>query len=245
MPLRESAVRFLYRVLASPKSAQIVDRLESISERQRLGRLLAELRIDCVIDVGANEGQYARLLRRLGFTGLILSFEPSPDVFRSLSRALAGDSAWRGYNCGLGAEDRELDFNIFEHSQVSSFLPRGSRLQSKLVRTLQVPLHRLDCFLLTILPDWSRRRLFLKCDTQGFDVEVVKGSQGILPAIQGLQSELAVQSLYEGMPSYIDALRYYESLGYVLTDLLLNNRTTEGDALEYDCLMRRKGSLDR
>src|ERR1700684_3368754 len=89
--------------LASPSAAQFTERLKAVSERQVLGGLLSKLRIDCVIDAGANEGQYARLIRRLGFTGLILSFEPNFDVFQKMEHSFAGDHAWRGGNCALGS----------------------------------------------------------------------------------------------------------------------------------------------
>jgi FkbM family methyltransferase len=183
MTLREKLVRVAYATVALPTPASVLERLMAVAERQVLGRLLSKLGIDCVIDVGANEGQYARLLRRLRFTGLILSFEPNPDVFRVMQNAFAKDPAWRGYNCGLGSSEEELDFNIFEHSQISSFLPGSERLHSKLVRTARVPVRRLDAFLPAVLPDWSKRRLFLKCDTQGFDLEVVKGAEGALTRI--------------------------------------------------------------
>jgi FkbM family methyltransferase len=208
MSLREKLVRAVYAVVASPSAAPIVERLKAVSERQVLGDLLSKLRIDCVIDVGANEGQYARLLRRLGFKGLILSFEPNIDVFNVMQRAFANDRAWRGYNCGLGSADGELDFNVFEFSQISSFLPGSDRVHSKLVRTTKVPVRRLDSFLPTIVPDWSQKRVFLKCDTQGFDLEVVRGAEGALSAVYGLQSEIAVQSLYRGMPRYLEALSF-------------------------------------
>jgi hypothetical protein len=42
--------------LASPSAAQFIERLKAVSERQVLGGLLSKLRIDCVIDAGANEG---------------------------------------------------------------------------------------------------------------------------------------------------------------------------------------------
>ena len=242
MTLREKLVRTVYGAVASPASALVVERLKAVSERQVLGQLLKKLRVDCVIDVGANEGQYARLLRRLDFTGLILSFEPNPDVFQVMQKAFAQDTAWKGYNCALGSSDADLDFNIFEHSQISSFLPGSERVHSKLLRTVKVPVRRLDAFLEELLPDWRKRRLFLKCDTQGFDLEVVKGAEAALTAICGLQSEVAVQSLYRGMPRYLEALSFYESLGFVLIDLWLNNRTVDGDVLEYDCLMRRGGA---
>jgi FkbM family methyltransferase len=239
MVLREKLARAIYGTAASPLATRIVERLKAVSERQALGKLLSKLRIDCVIDVGGNEGQYARLLRRLRFTGLILSFEPNPDVFQVMQRAFSKDPAWRGYNCALGSSDGELDFNIFADSKISSFLSASELLRSEHVRTVKVRVRRLDAFLPTILPDWSKKRLFLKCDTQGFDLEVVKGSKGVSSAVCGLQSEIAVQSLYRGMPRYLEVLSYYESLGFVLTDLWLVNRTIDGDVLEYDCLMRR------
>lgn len=240
MALREKLVRAAYAAAASSIGAPVIERVKAISERQILGDLLSKLRIDCVIDVGANEGQYARLLRRLGFTGLILSFEPNIEVFEKMQQAHANDPAWRGYNCALGRADQELDFNVFEHSQISSFLPGSEKVHSKIIRTVKVPVRRLDEYLPTILPEWEKRRLFLKCDTQGFDLEVIAGAEGVLPQVYGLQSEIAVQSLYQGMPRYLEALAFYEGLGFVLIDLWLNNRTVEGDVLEYDCLMRRK-----
>jgi FkbM family methyltransferase len=215
-------------------------RVTAISQRETLGDLLAALKINYVLDVGANQGQYARLLRRVGYSGQILSFEPNPDVFQKLKLSFANDVAWRGFNCGLGSADGELNFNIFEESQVSSFLPANEQLHTKLLSTLKLPVRRLDAFVRNILPDWADHRFFLKCDTQGFDVEVLKGAEGVLTHVYGLQSEITVHALYRGTPRYLEALRFYESLGYVLVDLWLNNRTADGDVLEYDCIMRRK-----
>ena len=228
--------------VASPAAAPIVYRLRRISDLQVLAGLLSNLRIDCVIDAGANEGQYARMIRRFGFTGLILSFEPNREVFRLMQTAFAKDQNWRGYDCALGSSDGELDFHIFEFSPMSSFLPATHLVGTKLDRTVKVPVRRLDTFLPEILPDWSKRRLFLKCDTEGFDLEVVKGAAGTLPAIYGLESEVAMQVLFRGMPRYLEAMSYYESLGFVLIDLWVNSKAANGGALECECLMERNVS---
>ena len=50
----------------------------------------------------------------------------------------------------------------------------------------------------------------------------------MLESIHGLQSEVAVQSLYQGMPRYLEALGFYESLSFVVVNSLwLNNRTLD------------------
>lgn len=242
MNILDKLARAVDVTVASPTAAPIVERLRRISDSQVLGGLLSKLRIDCVIDVGANVGQYARLIRRFGFTGLILSFEPNPEAFGVMRSALAEDKNWRGYNCALGSSDGELDLNIFEYSPMCSFLPGNELVHSKLVRRAKVSVRRLDTLLPEILPDWSNRRLFLKVDAEGFDIEVVKGAAGALPAVYGLESEVAARVLFDGMPRYPEAMSYYESLGFVLIDLWLNSTTADGDALEFEVLMRRNGS---
>src|SRR4026209_949390 len=47
--------------------------------------LFERLAIDCVIDVGANRGQYGRLLRtEVGYRGYIASFEPQSTALKEL-----------------------------------------------------------------------------------------------------------------------------------------------------------------
>ena len=57
--------------------------------------------------------------------------------------------------------------------------------------------------------------------------------------ILGLQSEVSVVPLYDGMPHYTKSLETYERLGFGLVDLFVVNRTKEGHVMEYDCIMER------
>ncbi len=67
-----------------------------------LSQLFAYLQIDTVIDVGANHGQYASMLRDTCYAGWIYSYEPVKSIFDSLSARMAGDDRWRGFNFALG-----------------------------------------------------------------------------------------------------------------------------------------------
>src|SRR5690348_12404119 len=50
--------------------------------------------INCVIDVGGNRGLFAERLRTLGYTGRIVSFEPSPSTLPVITAAAERDPDW-------------------------------------------------------------------------------------------------------------------------------------------------------
>src|SRR5262245_45187471 len=89
--------------------------------------LVASLRtfdIDLVLDVGANEGQFAFELRRSGYTGKIVSFEPLSEAHVKLLQASDGDTKWDAYSrCALGDHNGEVELNIAGNSLSSSILP--------------------------------------------------------------------------------------------------------------------------
>jgi FkbM family methyltransferase len=49
-----------------------------------------------VLDVGANQGQFAVDFRNAGFDGRIISIEPRSEAFAVLQRYASGDPLW---NC--------------------------------------------------------------------------------------------------------------------------------------------------
>lgn len=99
------------------------------------------------------------------------------------------------------------------------------------------------CRLDNILPAEAKKsgfsRVFMKMDTQGYDVEVFKGASNCIDNIYGLQSELSIQPLYKNMPHYLDALQVYEAAGFDLHNLSVVSRIANGGLLEMNCFMRR------
>lgn len=60
-------------------------RLDSLELANHLRELFNFLDIKCVLDVGANKGQYRDFLRQhVGYKGLILSFEPISALAKNL-----------------------------------------------------------------------------------------------------------------------------------------------------------------
>lgn len=208
-------------------------------ELTHLKRLLEQLDVNVVVDAGANVGQFAGEVRALGFGGLLLSFEPVARVFSALQDAFSGDANWRGFWCALGAEEREAEIHIPRLTVLSSLLRPVAEPD---VEKQVVPVRRLDAMLDAVEGMPAKSRVFLKMDTQGYDLEVFKGAAGWCDRIVGLQSELSVQPLYAGMPGYLEALSTYEQAGFRLSNLSAVSRDTSGGLIELNCLMRRKGT---
>jgi hypothetical protein len=59
-----------------------------------LAAVLRSRDINCVIDVGGNQGHFGQLVRTLGYTGRIVPFEPSPSSLPALSKLAAQDAQW-------------------------------------------------------------------------------------------------------------------------------------------------------
>ncbi len=209
--------------------------------RSHLHALLAHYRIDCVIDVGANEGGYGMFLRELGYTGRICSFEPVPSAFRKLSAAASRDPFWEVFGFALGSRSGSAILHVSEFSQMSSFLPAseyGLRNWSNLrvaseetvaVRTLA------DCFDAGLVP--KNGRILLKMDTQGYDLEVFRGCGTHLAAITCLQSEMSLIPLYQGMPDFSEALDVYRAAGFEVAGFFPITRNDAMALNEVDCTL--------
>lgn len=212
----------------------------TLIEIVHLRRCLTERNINCVLDVGANEGQFATRLRRLGYAGRIYSFEPNPQAFQKLLELHGSDRRWHGFPVALGSINETKPFYIHVESSLSSFLSPVDT--SKVIEVKFVEVQRLDALLHSLTNENPNLQILLKLDTQGWDIEVVKGAGDQLGHVAALLSELSVQALYDGMTPYHEALAFYASQGFVLYDVTPINHAADGTIVECDCLMVRKAS---
>ena len=214
---------------------------------EHLAGLLAHYRVDCVLDVGANKGQYARVLRRAGYRGQIVSFEPVPDVFAALERAAANDDRWSVHQMALGRSDGTTAMHVVPGTMSSVLAPSeygtGRYQQLRQVTEVEVPVRRLDG-LLDSLPEVQDRRLFLKMDTQGYDLEAFAGLGDRVDQVVGLQSEMALLTIYDEMPRLPEALQTYEQAGFAVTGFYpVTREWRTWRVLEFDCVMVRADAL--
>jgi FkbM family methyltransferase len=216
-----------------------------ITLRHNLAEVLRRYRIDTVLDVGANEGQFAEMLRQgADFRGTIHSFEPASRPFTKLMSRAASDSDWHVHRLALGRSAGEVTLNLSEHSTFSSLLrPNVFGTETfrdiRVVNREQVPMSTVDSF---VEEHFAGRdaRILLKMDTQGFDLEVFEGAGKSISRICALISELSLMPIYEGMPRYAEMLETYENSGFAVCGVFPVSRTSDLALIEVDCLMVRR-----
>jgi FkbM family methyltransferase len=222
--------------------------------KRHIAWLLDQLEVDCVLDVGANTGQYGQALRRNGYEGYIASFEPVPEFVDELAAASAGDDKWTVHPVALGAIEGMVPIRV--QRSFSSLLPSSDygKDRFEILREsadneqIEVPLRRLDAMLDEVLAPViasgiTRPRVYLKMDTQGFDLEAFRGLGDRVADIVAMQSEIALRLIYEGMPRMPEALAAYEAAGFEITGLYPVSRELDGRVIEYDVTMIRADRL--
>jgi FkbM family methyltransferase len=221
--------------------------LREMKERDfalHLGELLNHLGIDCVLDVGANVGQYHDFLRnKVLFEGPIVSFEPVSRHVALMKQRAHEDPLWHIEPYALGAREGSLDINVMVSDQFSSFLePDNSRIHefeglNVPSRTETVAVKTVDAVLPELRARLGFKRPYLKLDTQGFDLEVLEGARQSLGVIPALQSEASVIGIYKGMPGYVETIRYLGDKGFDITGLYPVSRDRSLRLIEFDCVM--------
>jgi hypothetical protein len=99
---------------------------------------------------------------------------------------------------------------------------------------------RLDAILDQTTQGIANPRIFLKMDTQGWDLNVLAGATGILDRILALQSEISVKHIYDGMTDYTDSIAAMSGMGFDPVALIPVSREFGLRVIEFDCLMVRR-----
>jgi len=217
--------------------------LSDFVARRHVSWLLRELRVDVVLDVGANRGQYADRLRRSGYRGRIVSFEPVPELVAALRDRAARDDRWQVHDYALGEEDGEAPINVVPESAVSSLLDAsdfGKEWLPKMAtsHTETIRVRRLADVLDEVTAGLPDPRVFLKLDTQGFDLQAFRGAGDRVGELMGMQSEVSCVPIYDGMPRMAEQLTAYEQAGFELTGMFPVSRDRPTlRVIEFDAVM--------
>jgi FkbM family methyltransferase len=192
--------------------------LDVVTHRPFL-ELLEPWGIKCLLDVGANTGQFGQELRRVGYTGTIYSFEPTKHAFAGLLDTARADKRWHAENIGFGSLSQSRQVAIASDSQLTSML--DPLRPHPFLGSEVIHLSRLDEWLAGAAIEPSQT--CLKLDVQGYEKEVLSGAGQFLPQFAAVISELAICPTYKGQPYAEDVVALLRAHGF---DLWVTRRGT-------------------
>ena len=182
---------------------------------------LRTLDVGTVLDAGANRGQFALAVRRFLPRAKVISFEPLAAPAARLEKLFARDPLVELIRAALGPVDGSARIHVSRRSDSSSLLPIG-RLQTQIfpgteeVRAEDVPVFALDN---VVKADELAGEILLKIDVQGFELELLRGGEISLQAIDHVYVEVSFVQLYEGQALAHEVIAWLALHDFVLAGI--------------------------
>ncbi|EMN13018.1 FkbM family methyltransferase [Leptospira borgpetersenii] len=174
-----------------------------------------------IADVGASGGMHPRWEKfTTCYKGIL--FEPDPREYEQLIKQK--DTRILVIGTALSDSKQEISFNLCRRQQVSSaYLPNLKFLQAfpdaeryDVERTIKIKTDSIDF----LLKDKEVRYIdFLKVDTQGLELSILKGASHYLNDTIGLQIEIEFVPMYLNQPLFPEVDEYIRTQGFTLFDL--------------------------
>jgi FkbM family methyltransferase len=203
--------------------------------------------ISFVVDIGANRGQFAIIARTVFPMAKIISFEPLEEPAQIFKKVFSSDPNVTLHTCAIGQEKTTATIHVTREDDSSSLLPI-TRLQSSMFpgaiekETRQVTVLPLSQALGTVsIPPDS----LLKIDVQGFELDVLQGSEDILEKFSHLYIECSFIELYSGQALAHQIISWLEKRDFILSDIHNLYFGKNGRAVQGDFLFTHKMEDDR
>ncbi len=199
--------------------------------------------IDTIIDIGANIGQTHDNLRKWGFEGHIISVEPLPSLQDLLQGKAKKDPNWTVLPpLALGESNKDIEINISESSDMSSILPASDELLKALpkanaIETATIPMKTLDTLYDEL--QLENKNVFIKMDTQGYEMNILQHGLKALEKSVGLRLEMSLFEIYEGEALMSDIMFFLKEKGFnphMIWDVFFSrklNRQLQADGIFY------------
>ena len=213
---------------------------------QDLADFIEDRKIDVVIDVGANLGQFGESLRSEGYRGRIISFEPIKAEYDVLSRKAVADGNWEAHRSAVGATAGTARLNVSKLSVYSSILGLAETAQLHDERLAIDHIEEVPVCTVDEIAAGLTGRIFLKVDTQGYERQVLEGGSKTIPKLLGIMLEIPVIRIYEGQWQFREALNSMAEIGFIPAQIqpVGYHGTDKVSATEFDCLFRPLSFVD-
>jgi FkbM family methyltransferase len=172
-----------------------------------------------VVDVGCRWGPAAAWLELPGVR--VIGFDPDEEECRRLAERTGERAAARFVPVALGRHAGPARLHLTHEPACSSLYPPDVGLiETRPALVVITPAGQTDVELDT-LDAWTEREGvdrvdFVKLDTQGSELDILRGAERILQTVRAIEVEVEFNPIYQGQPLFGDVDDYLRTRGFVL-----------------------------
>lgn len=209
------------------------------------------LPIRAVLDVGANDGGFARYINRLFPQAKIYCFEPLREPRARLAQWLRNTPEVDALvvPVALGKTDHRTEIFVHEdHDSSSSILPTTDRATELFAFKRRQKREEIQ---VRSLDSWATENSFrsdgvvlLKLDVQGLEADVLQGGKETLRSVGICIVEVSIEPMYVGQSTFVELVSLLDESGLHYFGNLSQVNTSAGRPLYIDAMFLRDTLLE-
>ncbi len=183
------------------------------------------------IDVGAADNinqRWKKISNNLDFVG----FEPNYEEYKKIKNL--NFAKFKIFNFALGEFNGYKKLNILKSKFASSFLQPNFKVlknfknlaRFKIEKKINIKMRKLDSINL-------EKADFMKIDTQGYNLKVLKGSRKTLKKMIGIEVETEFVKIYENQDLFEDTKKFLEKKNFIFINFLNLRRWSSNENFAY------------
>lgn len=183
------------------------------------------------LDIGAFEGIWTQEFKTIFPSCAVRMIEPQFEKEKLLRKTAEAFTDVDYQIILLGAEEKIVSFNQYEtaSSILEEHHPTGAQIHER-------QLYRLD----TLAADLKRSPDFIKIDTQGYEMEIMKGGLKTINAAEFIMLEVSFLDIYRQCPLANEVISFMNDQGFVVYDICsLMKRPLDNALYQADFLFTR------
>ena len=186
----------------------VINKIDSIYHQKKIFKILKDLNMKVVIDVGAHKGEFLSYLLKLDNIEKIYAFEPQKKIFNELLNKFSNNKKIVLNNCAISNENGNKTIKINKLTSTSTFSEISENSlwfklkniilfsQNSIDDSYQVSTQKLDNY----IKEKNIQRIdLLKIDTEGHEINVLKGLENTLrmQTIKYILIEINLTKMYK------------------------------------------------
>lgn len=192
--------------------------------------------INTILDIGAHKGQFALISKYVFENVKIYSFDPLKSSKDKYNEILKPEDGFFFFNSAIGNKNGFKQINISKNSDSSSILNITNKQIKTFKNTEKIKEEKIKIQKLHYLI--NKKKLITPClmkiDVQGYELEVLKGSEKLLQNFDYLYIECSSIEFYKDQPFFKDIRKWLKKRNFIYIKSYnhfknLNNKTIQAD----------------